>query len=65
MISGIGGKYFYCSLKRLFSLIAGENPGCGLKFLTANLNHNFRVSVGSHRARAAAAIKCGVLLACD
>jgi hypothetical protein len=40
LISGIGGKYFYCSLKRLFSLIAGENPGCGLKFLTANLDRH-------------------------
>src|SRR2546426_1354740 len=44
LISGIGRKYFYCSLKRLFSLIAGENQGRGLKFLTANLDRHFRVS---------------------
>src|SRR5207247_7128703 len=44
LISSIGGKYFYRSPKRLFSLIAGENPGCGIKFLATNLNRNFRVS---------------------
>src|SRR5260221_5651369 len=44
LIGGIGGKYFYCSRKRLFSLIARENPGGGIKFLTTNLNRNFRVS---------------------
>src|SRR6266436_1732926 len=44
LISSIGRKYFYCFLKRLFSLTAVENAGGGLKFLTANLNRNFRVS---------------------
>ncbi len=44
LICGIGRKYFYSSPKRLFSLIAGENPGCGIKFLATNLNRNFRVS---------------------
>src|SRR2546423_14033844 len=44
LISGIGRKDFYCSLKRLFSLIAAENPGRGLKFLTANLDRHFRMS---------------------
>src|SRR5260370_463025 len=44
LICAIGRKYFYCSLKRLFSLIAGENPGGGIKFLATNLNRNFRVS---------------------
>src|SRR2546429_5088069 len=44
LILAIGGKYFYCPLKRLFSLIAGENAGGSSKFLTANLNRNFRVS---------------------
>jgi len=43
LILPIGGKYFYCSLKRLFSLIAGENAGGGSKFLTANFDRNFRV----------------------
>src|SRR5216684_3178572 len=44
LIAGIGGKYFYRSRKRLFSLIARENPGGGIKFLATNLNRNFRVS---------------------
>ena len=43
LILAIRGKYFYCPLKRLFSLIAGENAGGGSKFLTANFDRNFRV----------------------
>src|SRR5260370_36195854 len=43
-IGAIGGKYFYCSRKSLFSLIARENPSGGIKFLATNLNRNFRLS---------------------
>ena len=43
LILAIRGKYFDCSLKRLFSLIAGENASGGSKFLTANFDRNFRV----------------------
>src|SRR5450755_58524 len=46
LIFGIGRKYLRCPPERSFSLLAGKNAGCGIKFLATNLNRN--LGMGQH-----------------